>query len=174
VSNSSLHRDSFDSVAVRAVLVSVNLFNLLCDGLGSRSSKPYSDILQFGGPILYMVVQTLFAFAILVYVDSGSPIPALLRGRRKNKSAFKVEAPTMVDVLEEKERLERGTGDALQIARLTKRFGRAEGLAVDDVSFGVSEGDTFALIGPNGAGKTTTLACIRGVVSGSARRKVQR
>jgi len=121
-----------------------------------------------------MVVQTLFAFAILVYVDSGSPIPALLRGRRPNKSAFKVEAPTMVDVLEEKERLERGTGDALQIARLTKRFGRAEGLAVDDVSFGVSEGDTFALIGPNGAGKTTTLACIRGVVSGSARRKVQR
>jgi len=113
-----------------------------------------------------MVVQTMFAFAVLVYVDSGSPIPAFLRGRRKNKSAFTVEAPTMVDVMEEKERLERGTADALQIQRLKKRYTGAHITAVDDVSFGVSEGETFALIGPNGAGKTTTLACIRGTVSG--------
>ena len=71
----------------------------------------------------------------------------------------------MVDVVEEKERLEKGTSDALQVSRLSKKFVGAGGLAVDDVSFGVSEGETFALIGPNGAGKTTTLACIRGVVS---------
>lgn len=149
---------------IRAILVSVNLFNLLCDGFGNRSPKPYNSILQYGGPILYMVLQTVFAFAVLVYVDSGSPIPASLRGRRKNKSTFTVESPTMVDVQDEKERLERGSGDALQVSRLSKRFS-AGVLAVDDVSFGVSEGETFALIGPNGAGKTTTLACIRGVVS---------
>ncbi len=150
---------------VRAILVSINLFSLLCDGLGNRSPKPYSTILQFGGPILYMVIQIIFAYAVLVYVDSGSPLPAFLRGRRKIKSAFSVEAPTMVDVIEEEQRLERGAGDALQVARLSKKFAGSGPLAINDVSFGVSEGETFALIGPNGAGKTTTLACIRGVVS---------
>ena len=154
-----------DMLSVRALLVSINLFNLLCDGLGNRTSKPYSNVLQFGGPILYMIVQTMFAFAVLVYVDSGSPIPGFLRGRRNKTSTFAVEAPTMVDVMEEEQRLERGTGDALQIQRLKKRFAGAPTIAVNDVSFGVSEGETFALIGPNGAGKTTTLACIRGTAS---------
>ena len=150
---------------VRAILVSINLFSLLCDGFGNRSPHPYSNINQFGGPILYMVLQTIFAFSVLVYVDSGSPIPSFLLGRRKSKAAFTVEAATMVDVVEEKERLERGTQDVLQVTRLKKGYRGAPTIAVDDVSFGVSEGDTFALIGPNGAGKTTTLACIRGVVS---------
>ena len=70
-----------------------------------------------------------------------------------------------MDVLEEQERVERGTGQDLEVKRLKKRFRGADVFAVDDVSFGVGSGETFALIGPNGAGKTTTLACIRGVVS---------
>ena len=47
---------------------------------------------------------------------------------------------------------------------------RVEGLAksyggrrvVDDVSFAVARGETFALLGPNGAGKTTTLEILEG------------
>ena len=33
-------------------------------------------------------------------------------------------------------------------------------LALDDVSFEVQEGESFAIIGPNGAGKTTALKLI--------------
>jgi len=36
-------------------------------------------------------------------------------------------------------------------------------LAVDDVSFSISEGEIFGIIGPNGAGKTTTVECISGL-----------
>jgi ABC-type multidrug transport system ATPase subunit len=45
--------------------------------------------------------------------------------------------------------------------RLTKRYGAVT--AVDDLSFEVERGETFALIGPNGAGKTTTLRLLLGL-----------
>jgi branched-chain amino acid transport system ATP-binding protein len=48
----------------------------------------------------------------------------------------------------------------LEIIGLTKRFG---GLAaVDDLSFRVSQGETFGIAGPNGAGKTTLFDTISG------------
>lgn len=35
--------------------------------------------------------------------------------------------------------------------------------AVDDLSFSVERGETFALLGPNGAGKTTTIEILEGL-----------
>lgn len=42
-----------------------------------------------------------------------------------------------------------------------KEYGRT--VAVDDVSFTVSEGEIFGILGPNGAGKTTTVECVEGL-----------
>ncbi|KAL1409650.1 hypothetical protein Q8F55_003646 [Vanrija albida] len=145
---------------MRAILVSLNVFGLLCDGLGAQTSKPYGDILQFGGPILYLIMQSVVCFCILVWVDSGAPIPALFRRRLKGGTS----EGTPEDVIEEKERVERSPSDALVVRALSKKFHGTRKLAVDNVSFGVDSGDTFALLGPNGAGKTTALACIRGVL----------
>ena len=52
----------------------------------------------------------------------------------------------------------------LSIQNLSKVFqGKTEEVvAVDDVSFEVSEGDLFTLLGPSGCGKTTTLRCLAG------------
>ena len=45
---------------------------------------------------------------------------------------------------------------------LRKRFG--DTVAVDDVSFEVTKGETFGLLGPNGAGKTTTINILCGLI----------
>src|SRR5262249_39027729 len=43
---------------------------------------------------------------------------------------------------------------------VTKRFGRVT--AVNDVSFGVEQGEVLTLLGPSGCGKTTTLRMVAG------------
>jgi len=50
--------------------------------------------------------------------------------------------------------------------RLTKRYG--EFRALEDLSFRVEAGETFAFLGPNGSGKTTTLKCICGLTMPTA------
>jgi oligopeptide transport system ATP-binding protein len=56
----------------------------------------------------------------------------------------------------------------VEVTRLTKHFRRSRGwmqpsmvtTAVDDVSFGIDEGETFGLVGESGSGKTTTGRCM--------------
>ncbi len=49
----------------------------------------------------------------------------------------------------------------IEVEHLRKTYGRL--VAVDDISFHVSEGEIFGLLGPNGAGKTTAVECLQGL-----------
>lgn len=49
---------------------------------------------------------------------------------------------------------------AIQVKSLTKKYG--DHTVVDDVSFEIEQGETFALLGPNGAGKSTTVETLEG------------
>lgn len=49
----------------------------------------------------------------------------------------------------------------IRVTNLTKKFKNF--VAINDVSFEVRPGETFALLGPNGSGKTTTLKCMVGL-----------
>jgi branched-chain amino acid transport system ATP-binding protein len=53
----------------------------------------------------------------------------------------------------------------LTLENVTQRFG--ELAAVNDLSFGVEEGEVFGIAGPNGAGKTTVFNLISGFLHGS-------
>ncbi|MFJ4297599.1 ABC transporter ATP-binding protein [Curtobacterium sp. NPDC089689] len=50
---------------------------------------------------------------------------------------------------------------AIEVSHLEKQYATGK-RAVDDVSFTIARGETFALLGPNGAGKTTTVEVLEG------------
>lgn len=168
------------SVSVtRAGFVSVNLFNLLCDGRGGYKSGGIAAIDLLGAPIIYTIVWAFVCFAILVVNDSGYPLlPSslgLLLRRRTGRGSVsegvggeesKVQ-PVGQGVREEAMRLDSSDcDDVLQAKHLDKSYGKL--LAVDDVSLGVRREETVALLGINGGGKTTTHALIRGELTPDA------
>ncbi len=60
--------------------------------------------------------------------------------------------------------------NAIEVRELTRRFG--DFVAVDHVTFDVTEGEIFGFLGSNGAGKSTTIRMLCGLLhpsSGSAR-----
>lgn len=129
---------------LRACLVSVNLFSLLCSGDEFDPSQ-LGSIGKYGGPIVYLIGYILFLFIILTSVDSGPrlALPTINRAR----SSEKIQEPSSED---------------LQVTEIFKRFGRSQSNVLDDVNFGVSTGDIYALLGPNGAGKTSLFNIISG------------
>jgi ABC-2 type transport system ATP-binding protein len=54
----------------------------------------------------------------------------------------------------------------IEVRGLTRRFG--DHVAVDNVTFSVSEGEVFAFLGPNGSGKSTTIRMLCGILTPSA------
>jgi ABC-2 type transport system ATP-binding protein len=54
-----------------------------------------------------------------------------------------------------------GSGAAIEVRGLSKRFGDRE--ALRDLSFDAAPGELLGLIGPNGAGKTTLLSILAGI-----------
>ncbi|KAK3956806.1 hypothetical protein QBC32DRAFT_226994 [Pseudoneurospora amorphoporcata] len=158
----------------RALFIVLNLFSTACDG-DDLASYP-GGILQYGGPILYLILQSIILFIILVWIDAGNPGSTLKQlFKRKPATAPPTAAQEAAGISDEEVAHElvrvkssaNSTGaaganntDGLQVVNLTKTFGR--NTAVDNVTFGVPHGQVFALLGPNGAGKSTTISVIRG------------
>jgi ABC-2 type transport system ATP-binding protein len=55
-----------------------------------------------------------------------------------------------------------GVSMIVSVQGLTKTFGKFK--AVDDLSFGIDQGEIVGLVGPNGAGKTTTVHMLLGLI----------
>ncbi|KAK5652734.1 hypothetical protein OQA88_9587 [Cercophora sp. LCS_1] len=155
----------------RALFLAMNLFSTACDG-ENLASNP-GDLLRYGGPILYLFLQSIFLFVLLVWLDGGSAgagLKSLFTRHRTAPNQPESEAAAISDaeIAHELVRVKStATGaaqavdtDGLRVVNLTKSFG--SNTAVDNVTFGIPHGEVFALLGPNGAGKSTTISVVRG------------
>ncbi|KAJ8065867.1 hypothetical protein OCU04_004969 [Sclerotinia nivalis] len=147
---------------IRALFIALNLFSTTCSG---EELAPYpGGILQYGGPILYLIVQIFALFAILLWYDSGSIVAWFRRHRTSSTAVAGNEMPADKEIAEELVRVN-SSNDGLRVLHLTKNFGSVT--AVENMTFGIKRGEVFALLGPNGAGKSTTISLIRGDIQPS-------
>ncbi|KAE9369031.1 P-loop containing nucleoside triphosphate hydrolase protein [Stipitochalara longipes BDJ] len=147
---------------IRAMFVALNIFSTTCSGK-EIASYP-GGILQYGGPILYLIVQIFVLFAILLWYDSGSVLAWYRRIRKVPPTTQETAMPADEEIAEELVRVN-STNDGLRVLNLTKSFGPVT--AVENLTFGIRRGEVFALLGPNGAGKSTTISLIRGDIQPS-------
>tara|TARA_R110002003_G_scaffold141_32_gene13123 strand:- start:1821 stop:3434 length:1614 start_codon:yes stop_codon:yes gene_type:complete len=134
----------------RSLFIGLQQMGLMCNG------RSIGSVYLYGGPILYLVLQAIFLFGLLLWWDSGFVMPS----QRSLKATIDPEATDLSpDLIAERKRLASSSTD-LRVDSVTKRFGK--NLAVDNVTFGVQSSEIFALLGPNGAGKSTIISMIRG------------
>lgn len=137
----------------RALYLTVNVFGISCRDKKYASYPGAIDL--YGGPILYLVLQSLVFFGILFWKESGSTLQ-LWRKRKAagpGKDSIELEAPVEFASATK-------ASDGLRVMSLRKEFKKH--LAVDNITFGIPRSECFALVGPNGAGKSTTISMIRG------------
>ncbi|KAI5464803.1 hypothetical protein BGZ63DRAFT_378729 [Mariannaea sp. PMI_226] len=144
---------------LRALFVTLNLFSTACHD-DELTSNP-GGILFFGAPILYLIVQSIILFGMLVYFDEGSA-GSSLRGIFTSQKAKEDPELSDEEIANELTRVASNATNenGLRVVHVTKTFGK--NTAVDNVTFGIKRGEVFALLGPNGAGKSTTISMIRG------------
>lgn len=135
---------------LRSLLLTFNEFSILCQGTSERLPSYPGEITLYGGPILYLILQSIVLFIVLVWYDSGYK-PGFLARRSKHRTEDLEETENVdPEVFAEAKRVD-SSDDELRVLHSTKAFG--SNVAVQDVTFGVPKGEVFALLGPNGAGK---------------------
>ncbi|KAI9825711.1 MAG: hypothetical protein M1826_006895 [Phylliscum demangeonii] len=146
----------------RAMLIAVNSFSIDCQDKKFISNA--GGLVVYGGPILYLILQTLLLFGVLLWWDSRLTTGMFRRTRHPNSDEEEKEGAQEMEIVDELRKVH-STSNGLRALHLTKAFG--SNLAVEDITFAVSKGEVFALLGPNGAGKSTTISMIRGEIAAS-------
>ncbi|KAK9323169.1 hypothetical protein V1517DRAFT_321269 [Lipomyces orientalis] len=149
---------------VRGIFMLANMFGVLCNGDGQIA---LGDIRAYGGPITYLIVQSVVYFGLLIWMDTASIKSFGLRKKTRHTGQSTPGTPDQdSDVTDEIARVSSGAEKhGLRVMHVNKNFyGRHIDpvTAIADVTFGVRPGECFALLGPNGAGKTTLFNMVRG------------
>lgn len=149
---------------MRAFFVALNLNSTSCSG--SQLAPNPASITLYGGPILYLILQSLLFFGFLLWHDTGAgaKLTQLMTEKPIDTPTIDGTAAEDKDVAEEVEKVASSPAsdsDGLRVVHLTKTFGKGPP-AVNDVTFGVRHDEIFALLGPNGAGKSVIISTVRG------------
>ncbi|KAH8902231.1 P-loop containing nucleoside triphosphate hydrolase protein [Coniochaeta sp. PMI_546] len=151
---------------MRALFVALNLNSTSCNG--SQLAANPASITLYGGPILYLILQSLLFFGFLLWHDTGAgaKFAQQLTEKPVDTSAADSSVSEDKDLADEVEKITSSSpsdSDGLRIVHLTKSFGKGPRV-VDDVTFRVRHDEIFALLGPNGAGKSVLISTVRGDV----------
>jgi ATP-binding cassette subfamily A (ABC1) protein 3 len=134
----------------RAMIIGLNLFSVLCVGSPPVKSTSPAKLEFYGGPILYLIGQSLFLFGIFMWYDHKFAV----KGLRRSRPQPDIE-DTTTNEPEVSEEIGRVTtsDDGLRVLHVSKSFKSfATGTvnALDNLTLGVKRGEVFALVGPNG------------------------
>lgn len=136
---------------IRAFFVGLNMFSTLCTGFPPVKSTDPGAMNLYGGPIVYLIGQSLFLFGLLIWSDQGFSLDRFRKSHPQPNPEDNITNEP--EVSEEINRAATTTDDGLRVLHISKSFNSmAYGklTAVDDVTFGVRSGEVFALVGPNG------------------------
>lgn len=140
---------------MRALFIGLNILQFACTGDEISST---GSIYGLGGPILYLVLQSIFLLLALVNLENNK-LNFFWRRKRPNRAVLAqtshVPSP---EVKQEQMRVKGSPDDLLQVLHVSKSFGALN--AVDDICFGSPRNDILALLGPNGAGKSTLVGML--------------
>jgi hypothetical protein len=142
------------SQLLKALIVSLNLFGVLCEGTPPAKSTTPGAFNLYGGPIMFLIAQILIMFLFLVWSDHRFSLGKLKKRSVKEIRRDQERRVGFVEreVVEEEARVMRET-DGLKVLhtnKVYKSIGQKKVQAVDDLTFGVKQGEVFALVGPNG------------------------
>ncbi|KAH7261625.1 hypothetical protein BKA59DRAFT_518590 [Fusarium tricinctum] len=141
----------------RAMAVGLNIWLVSC-----RNYELFSypgDIRAYGGPIMILVIQIVYLFPLLVWLDDQRSFSWPWR-RTKQANVEDSISNNHNGIEMDSIGNEGSASDLLRVTQVTKSFGGK--LAVQNVSLVMGESSVTALLGPNGAGKTTLTNMMRG------------
>ena len=103
---------------------------------------------------LYILITPIFADSIMkiMYISQGMYLAG--------EAVKRVENLTDIKPLEVSENAKKITNHTIEFKNVSFSYPDAKSKAVDDVSFNIPEGKTYALVGASGGGKTTIARLI--------------
>jgi ABC-type multidrug transport system fused ATPase/permease subunit len=141
----------------RAMAVGLNIWLVSCRNYELLSYP--GDIRAYGGPIMLLVIQIVYLFPLLVWLDDQRSFSWPWR-RTKQANVEDSISNNHNGIEMDSIGNEGSASDLLRVTQVTKSFGGK--LAVQNVSLVMGESSVTALLGPNGAGKTTLTNMMRG------------
>lgn len=141
----------------RAMAVGLNIWLVSCRDY-ELISYP-GDIHAYGGPIMLLVIQIVYLFPLLVWLDDQRSFSWPWR-RTKQVNVEDSTSGNHNGFEMDNIRNEGSASDLLRVTQVTKSFRGKP--AVQNVSLVMHESSVTALLGPNGAGKTTLTNMMRG------------
>jgi hypothetical protein len=134
---------------LRATMSGLNLFSLLCQGTPPVKASYGGEWSVYGAPIMFLILQSMLMFGFLVWSDHRYSLGPLKRKRANVPRDPENNATIEPEVAEEEARV-LTSDDGLRVMHVDKVFKSVMNKpvhAVDNLTFGVKQGEVFALVG---------------------------